>query len=116
MNMRNWNNGTGGCCLDSAENKALRREWNRFEKTFYKLVRKLIKVRKAKTETEIAHVLWDIMWGLGDDSYEYRDMILDEFGCWDEYLKIEDTHERYVCKTNKEVGYHLSDETGHWVK
>lgn len=115
MNMRNWNNGTGGCCLDAAENKTLRKEWNKFEKTFYKLVRKLIKIRKAKTETEIAHVLWDIMWGLGDDTYEYRDMILNEFSCWDEYQKIEDTHKKYVAKTNIEAGYHLN-ELGHWVK
>jgi hypothetical protein len=114
MNKKNWNN--GGCCLDAAENKALRKEWNRFKKTFYKLAKKLIKIRDAKSEEEIAHVLWDIMWGLSDDTYEYRDMILDEFGCWDEYHKIEDTHERYACKINKEMGYHLSDETGHWVK
>lgn len=116
MDMRNYNNETGGCCLDATENKTLRKEWNKFGKTFYRLVRKLIKIRKAKTEEEIAHVLWDIMWGLDDDTYMYRDMILDEFDCWDEYHKIEDTHERYACKTNREMGYHLSDETGHWVK
>ena len=115
MNMRNYDNGTGGCCLDPAENKALRKEWKKFEKAFYKLVYKLIKMRRAGTEEEIAHVLWDIMWGLSEDKYEYRDMILDEFGCWDEYQKIEDTHEKYVAETNMEVGYHLN-ELGHWVK
>lgn len=115
MVKRNWDNGTGGCCLDASENKRLRREWKSYIKIYDKLIKKLAKLRGAETKEELAHVIWDINWRLSDDECECTEYWLDTYDCQEEFDKIQTTHEKYIAKIKMEKGYHL-DEYGRWVK
>lgn len=114
MNKRNWNN--GGCCLDAEERKAMKKEWKKFYKICIKMVNKLAKMRKAMTEKEWAHVMWDIQWAVG----EKMDCILDdkfsEHMVEGEFDKINAAHRKHVCECHRELGYHYDDVNGCWTK
>lgn len=115
MDKRNMFN--GGCCLDATERRIILKEYNKIEKILSKLFKRFIKSRDAKSAEEIAHVIWDIAWDISE-SMIFEEMAEYYYGAEveAEYSKIKHIHEKFVCETNKRLGYHLNDETGRWVK
>lgn len=114
MNKENWCN--GGCCADAEERKAMKREWKKLYRTCIKMVNKLAKIRKAATEEEWAHVMWDIKWDVGEEIYYILDNEFSEHMVEGEFDKIDTAHRKHMCDINRELGYHYDDVNGYWTK